>query len=108
MCESADELVLGVDLGGSKILTAVVKPRGEMLSSDESTTPATEGREIVIQSILDSAHSAMRQAGYTIAEISAIGIGAQYPVKLIRCRIKIHPQIDSKIPGSKIPVSTIR
>jgi len=76
MCESADELVLGVDLGGSKILTAVVKPRGEMLSSDESTTPATEGREIVIQSILDSAHSAMRQAGYTISEISAIGMGA--------------------------------
>jgi len=76
MCESVDDLVLGVDLGGSKILTAVVNPRGEMLSSNESTTRATEGRDIVIQSVLDSAHSAMRQANCTISEISAVGIGA--------------------------------
>jgi len=74
--ENADDLILGVDLGGTKILTAVVKSRGEMLSSDESATPATEGREVVIQSILDSAHSALGQANYTISEISAIGIGA--------------------------------
>jgi len=76
LCESADDLILGVDLGGSKILTAVVKSRGEILSSDESTTPATEDREVVIQSILDSAHSALGQANCTISEISAIGIGA--------------------------------
>ena len=76
MSENVDDLILGIDLGGSKILTAVVKSRGEMLSSDESTTRATEGQEIVIQSILDSAHSAMKQASCTISEISAIGIGA--------------------------------
>jgi glucokinase len=62
MCESVDDLILGVDLGGSKILTAVVKPRGEMLSSNESTTRATEGRDI--------------EANCTISEISAVGIGA--------------------------------
>jgi glucokinase len=47
-----------------------------MLSSDESTTPATESHEVVIQSIIDSAHSALRQAGCTISEISAVGMGA--------------------------------
>jgi glucokinase len=76
MSEMVDDLILSVDLGGSKILTAVVKPRGEMLSSDESTTPATESHEVVIQSIIDSAHSALRQAGCTISEISAVGMGA--------------------------------
>jgi glucokinase len=76
MPEDLTTLILGIDLGGSKILTAVVNSRGEMLSSDESTTPATEGREVVIQSILDSAHSALGQASCTISEISAIGIGA--------------------------------
>jgi glucokinase len=76
MSEDLTTLVLGIDLGGSKILTAVVNSRGEMLSSDESTTPATEGREVVIQSIIDSAHSALGQASCTISEISAIGIGA--------------------------------
>jgi glucokinase len=76
LSESTDDLILGIDLGGSKILTAVVNSRGEMLSSDESATPATEGREVVIQSIVDSAHSALGQASRTISEISAIGIGA--------------------------------
>jgi glucokinase len=76
MSENVDELILGVDLGGSKILAAVVRSGGEMLSSDESTTRATEGREIVIRSIIDSANNAIEQAGCTIAGISAIGIGA--------------------------------
>jgi glucokinase len=69
-------LTLGIDLGGSKILTAVVNTRGEMLSSDESVTPATKGRKTVIQSILDSAHRALKQANITILEICAIGVGA--------------------------------
>jgi glucokinase len=76
LSENGDDLILGIDLGGSKILTAVVKSEGEVLSSNESTTRATEGRDIVIQSIVDSAHSAMKQASCTISEISAIGIGA--------------------------------
>jgi len=76
MSEDLGLLTLGIDLGGSKILTAVVNPRGEMLSSDESMTPATKGREAVIQSILDSAHRALKQAGVAISEIYAIGVGA--------------------------------
>jgi glucokinase len=76
LSENADDLILGVDLGGSKILTAVVNYRGEMLSSNESTTPATEGREAVIQSILESAHRALEQANVGISELTAIGVGA--------------------------------
>ncbi len=76
MPEDSELLNLGIDLGGSKILAAVVDPQGRMLSSDESVTPATEGREVVIQCIVDSARSAMEQAHVSIAEISAIGIGA--------------------------------
>lgn len=76
MPENLELLTLGIDLGGSKILTAVVDSRGEMLSSDESMTPATKGREAVIQSILDSVHSALKQAGVAISEICAVGVGA--------------------------------
>ena len=76
MGESADDLILGIDLGGSKILTAVVNSRGEMLSSDEGITPATEGREAVIQSIVESSHRVLKQANVAISEICAIGIGA--------------------------------
>jgi glucokinase len=76
MSEGSRFLTLGIDLGGSKILTAVVDPQGRMLSSDENITPATKGREAVIQSILDSAHRALEQAGVAISAVYAIGVGA--------------------------------
>jgi glucokinase len=74
--EDCDDLILGVDLGGSKILAAVVDPRGRMVSSHESVTPATKGREAVIQCIVDSARGALEQAHVAMSEISAVGIGA--------------------------------
>ncbi len=76
MGENADDLILGVDLGGSKILTAVVDSQGEVLLSDESITPVTKGREAVIQSILDSAHRVLKQASVAISELTAVGVGA--------------------------------
>jgi glucokinase len=74
--DNAGDLTLGIDLGGTKILTAVVDSQGEVLSSDESITPATKGREAVIQSILDLVHHALEQAGVAISQICAIGVGA--------------------------------
>ncbi len=76
MCENADDLILGVDLGGTKILTAVANSQGKMLSRDHSITPAKKGHEAVIQSILDSAHRVLAQANIAISALTAIGVGA--------------------------------
>ena len=76
MPEDIRTLTMGIDLGGSKILTAIVDPRGGILSSDESVTPATKEREAIIQSIVDSAHRVLKQARVTISEVCAIGVGA--------------------------------
>jgi len=72
----ADDLILSIDLGGTKILTAVTNSQGEMLSRDHSITPALKGHEAVIHSILESAHRALKQADVAIEEITAIGVGA--------------------------------
>jgi len=74
--ENADDLVLGVDLGGTKILTVVTNSQGKMLSRDHSITPAQKGHEAVIQSILESAHRAVERADVDISELTAVGIGA--------------------------------
>jgi len=74
--DNADDLILGVDLGGSKILTAVIAGQGKMLSRDHSVTPAREGYEVVIQYIVESAHRALKQANVDISVLIAIGIGA--------------------------------
>ena len=76
MGEDADDLILSIDLGGTKILTAVTNSQGKMLSRDHSITPALKGYEAVIHSILESAHRALKQADVAIEEITAIGVGA--------------------------------
>jgi glucokinase len=74
--DNAGDLILGVDLGGTKILTAVVNSQGKMLSRDHSITPAQKGHKAVIQSILESVHRALGQADVVISELTAIGVGA--------------------------------
>jgi glucokinase len=71
-----DDLILGIDLGGSKILAALVDPQGRIVAGHEIVTPATKGREVVIQCIVDSAHAVLEQAHVTMSEISVVGIGA--------------------------------
>jgi glucokinase len=73
---SKDLLVLGIDLGGTKILTSVINPGGEMLSRDHSVTPAAEGPEGVIQAIVASAERALQGASVAIDRVSAVGVGA--------------------------------
>jgi len=91
--EDADDLTLGVDLGGSKILTAVVGTRGQMLSSDRSKTPAAEGHEAVTRSILESAHRALEQAGVSVSELLAVGVGAPGLVNLCTGTVATSPHL---------------
>ncbi len=76
MRENHQPLILGIDLGGSKILTAVTNSQGNVLSRDHSITPAAKGPEAVIQAILESAGRALDQAGIATSELGAIGVGA--------------------------------
>jgi len=76
MPRNPDPLSLGIDLGGTKILTAVATAQGKMLSRDHSVTPATKGQEAVVQSILESIGRALEQAGIAASQLSAIGVGA--------------------------------
>ncbi|MGE5254973.1 MAG: ROK family protein [Planctomycetaceae bacterium] len=71
-----DQLVLGIDLGGTKILTSVVNPQGEMLSRNHTLTPAAKGPEGVIQAILESSERALEGASIGMDRISAVGVGA--------------------------------
>jgi glucokinase len=76
MSRKKKQRFLGVDLGGSKILTAVIDTQGKILSRDYRSTQAEKGAEVVIRAILNSAGSAVKQAGMDIKKIDAIGIGA--------------------------------
>ena len=74
------ELYLGIDLGGTKIHTAVVSRDGDILADDYRETVAERGASGVLDRIVASAQAAMAQGGAGREEITAIGIGAPGPM----------------------------
>lgn len=72
-------MILGIDLGGTKILTAVIDAENNIHSQDLSLTPAEEGKNAVIRAIYESTGRCLDKASISIKDIEAIAIGAPGP-----------------------------
>jgi glucokinase len=72
--------VIGVDMGGTKILAAVVRGDGKILGRAKNKTKAEQGPEEVIGRITETVRQAAAAAGVTLVEIAAVGIGAPGPL----------------------------
>jgi len=73
-------MIIGIDLGGTKILTGVADKNGRVLSSVKLDTQARLGPKIVINNIVRSVYLALNQAGVPLSKISKIGVGAPGPI----------------------------
>lgn len=73
-------LYLGVDLGGTKILAAVVDASGKVLSRSKKKTKAEEGAPIVAERIAKAVEEAMQEAKVDGKTVAALGVGACGPV----------------------------
>lgn len=67
-------MFVGVDIGGTKILAAVVTPQGEILAREKRATMADEGPEAVISRLIGAIEAALSLAGTEPARLAAIGI----------------------------------
>jgi glucokinase len=77
MTESATvKPVLAVDLGGTKIVTALITPQGEILSREYTPTLAEEGVKAVIARMLAAASGVLRNASLPYPSLSGIAIAA--------------------------------
>ena len=73
-------LVAGVDLGGTKIYTAVADLKGRIVSEVVVPTGAARGPAAVIDTIVRSIDDALHTAGRSRAALKAVGVGAPGPV----------------------------
>ncbi|MBM4445782.1 MAG: ROK family protein [Chloroflexi bacterium] len=73
---SGERPVLTVDLGGTKIIAAVVLPDGKVLSRNYCLTMADKGPDIVIDRIMFAVNGAMAQARIKTSELIGFGIAA--------------------------------
>ncbi len=76
------QLVIGIDLGGTKISTALVNHSGEIITHDYRETCAAEGQQAIVKRMLDAAREVMARAEATPAQVAAVGIGAPGPLEI--------------------------
>jgi len=72
--------VVGIDLGGTKILSAVIGGDHRILGRAKRTTPAREGGPAILQAMIACLDEALERAGLARPEIAGVGIGSPGPL----------------------------
>lgn len=68
--------VLGIDLGGTKVLSGVVDTdTGRVLSSAKKRSHAQDGPEAIVERVVETAEEAIKESGVERSEIERAGIG---------------------------------
>ncbi len=76
----ANTPVVGVDLGGTKILAAVVGADHAILGRSKKPTPAEAGGAAILEAIVACVDQAIAEAGLGRDAIAAIGVGSPGPL----------------------------
>jgi len=71
-----EPLVLAIDMGGTKIITALVSDKGEIVARNYCLTMANKGTESVINRILSTVDSFLNLRNVSVRQLSAISIAA--------------------------------
>lgn len=76
MLQNSQMPALVVDLGGTKIITAIVLPDGKMISRNYCLTLAHEGSKAVIDRILSTVNGVLSKAKLKVSDLCGIGVAA--------------------------------
>lgn len=88
--------VVGVDLGGTKILVGVVGADHAILGRAKRSTPASEGSSAILSAIVGAIDEALDEARLGRADIAGIGIGAPGPLDTDRGLILFSSNLNVK------------
>jgi len=72
--------VLGIDLGGTKTLVAVIGGDQRVLGRAKQATPAKDGGPAIVAAIIAGVDEALKSAGLARQDIAAAGIGSPGPL----------------------------
>ncbi|MFH0768407.1 MAG: ROK family protein [Chloroflexota bacterium] len=96
--------VLAVDLGGTKIIVALISNRGEMLASESRPTLADEGHETVIKRIFAAIDHLLTLRSTSSSQLHSISIAAAGAIDTKKGIITISPNLPGWI---NIPLRSI-
>jgi glucokinase len=72
--------VVGIDLGGTKILAGVVSAENQILGRAKVPTPAQEGASAILRAIVSCVETALAAAKLRRGDVGAAGVGSPGPL----------------------------
>lgn len=89
-----NDIIIGIDLGGTKIMTGAINESGEVLSRPVKTdTHGHESAANIVKRIVGSVEKIVGDLGVTVRELRGIGIGSTGPVDSNNGQILECPQL---------------
>jgi len=91
-----DVFVVGVDLGGTKIYSAVVDREGIIHGTGRKKTKAENGFEATMERMVACVQEAVANAGIDMGQVAAIGVGSPGPLDLKEGKVIETPNLKWK------------
>ncbi len=88
------EYLVGVDMGGTKILAGVFKHSLECVGSSKLSTKSQRGVEAVIERVARCVRDAVDEADLSLKQVAGVGIGAHGAVDSIEGRVIFAPNLE--------------
>ena len=76
----AQELTIGVDLGGTNTRAGLVTSKGEIVGRGRAPTPVDDGAEAVVRAIAGCVREAAANGGLSLGDVEGIGVGSPGPL----------------------------
>lgn len=89
-----DQFVIGVDLGGTKILTVLAGMDGHVVTEAKVPTEAAEGQQHVVGQIIKSVERVRHAAGVKPEQVLALALGAPGPLDTRQGMIHFAPNLN--------------
>lgn len=99
----ADQIYVGVDLGGTAIKVGLCDVQGKLLSTYEGPTGTEHGAETVLENIASYARKLVADSSYTWEQVAGIGVGVPGFMDIPTGFVKLSPNLGWRdVPVKKI------
>ena len=93
IANDSPRLYLGVDVGGTKVQSSLVRESGEIIGREKCPTPRKGGPERVVAAIEKSMDDMIRKGGIAAGDLSAVGIAVPGVVDPDRGLVVVAPNM---------------
>ncbi len=87
------EYVIGIDLGGTKILTALADLKGNIIAKDRRATEAKKGKDVIINNIKATIDQVLADGNVDLTVVKVIALGSPGPLDIKRGMILNPPNL---------------